>query len=132
MQAGRELDAMVAEKVMGWKRMRWCDWKQDERTSLTYSWHDVDGKMVKLAENSDDYEDPRPAWSPSTSIADAWEVVEKLSGREKLPMRVQIDNGYDKPWVVTISSWKTGQEWHGESESLPLAICRAALKAVGR
>ena len=86
MKAGRELDALVAEKVMGWKRMRWIDFHsvergfrgEDLRKSLTYSWHNADGCMTENAKDMDDYYNPSYAWSPFTDIAAAWEVVEKL------------------------------------------------------
>ena len=63
MKPGPELDALVAEKVMGWTAVYLSDgvntWLDDGVNT---------GRMI-----SGDY-----PWSPSTSIADAWEVVEKL------------------------------------------------------
>lgn len=62
---------------------------------------------------------------PSTSILDAWQVVEKLTEKGNV---VKIDQdfigctcsiGYAGHWAVE------------QSESAPQAICLAALKAVG-
>lgn len=136
-QAGREMDARVAEKVMGWKRVRWCDWQTDTRTSFTYSWHDaVTGKMTELAEDCDDYYNPKGSWSPSTDIEAAWEVVTALE-RKSLFLtlsRNQIPNdanGQQSKWDVLL--WDNGKQvaHNATADTAPLAICKAALKAVG-
>ncbi|RKD22568.1 hypothetical protein BEP19_09920 [Ammoniphilus oxalaticus] len=66
---------------------------------------------------------------PSTEIADAWKVVEKLRENYEVDMFDMQDH-----WHVDVSDkdWMSGG-WSGssENESLPLAICLAALEAVG-
>jgi hypothetical protein len=103
-----ELSAKVAEEVMGWER------------------HPVGGTLGWWSRL------PNPAarhtWSPATSIADAWEVVEKMQF-----------NGYR----VEIYLPTTGPTMHGgqvfpivhvgeESEDgpVPRAICVASLRAL--
>jgi hypothetical protein len=100
---GRELDALVAEKVMGW-------------TNLT---SDFWGCPVK------DRASMVPIHKYSTSIAAAWEVVEKLSETH----RICITKANGK-WAMALDDeiiWiSDGQE------TAPYAICLAALKAVGK
>ncbi|GAB7387388.1 hypothetical protein BSNK01_12240 [Bacillaceae bacterium] len=114
MEAGRELDALVAEKVMGW----------------TYR------KLPTLDEGAWVIEEKEPViwesrWKPSIRIKDAWLVVEKM-----------IDSGFD---LHLDADWKNGVYYYcefsnligglgvfgHEAETAPLAICLAALKAVG-
>jgi hypothetical protein len=110
--AGPDLDVLVAEKVMGWKR------SNDENYSLMASSH----------------------WSPSTDIAAAWQVAEKIKSLDwqveisfsnKLPegdedsYYVGLQQGDDNaPWKP---SYRYIQTW---AQAVSLAICRAALKAV--
>ena len=119
MEAGKEMDTLVAEKVMGWKRGRvesflpgiYCD-----------AWVDEDDKKVAELHG----------FKPSTSIADAWMVIEKLKS-------MTIYNGNlhcnKEPWLTFCfhleGTWgdKDGFNillW----EVNPLSICNAALKAV--
>jgi hypothetical protein len=123
-----EIDVLVAEKVMGWKRMRWCDWQKDTRTSLTYSWHDTSGQMTELAEDSNDYYNPKEAWSPSTDIAEAWQVAEFLTKKWQHWSLVN----YGNRWEVYENPYDVG-DYPPDSvgETAQLAICLAALKAVG-
>jgi hypothetical protein len=96
----RDLDALIAKKVMGWEFL--------------------EGSVQSFA------------LSPySTDIGNAWLVVEKL----------RADAGY----YVTITAPSTGnggKDWAvrfgnedvmfvGEANNAPMAICLAALKAVG-
>ena len=66
----------------------------------------------------------------STDIAAAWLVVEKLTEE------YYVDIGIDKHGAQVQINYYTGSEYgwiHGESvraDTFPLAICRAALKAV--
>ena len=95
----RELDALVAEKVMGWVRMtegelyggrfdtvypaaesagfdrtRLCSYWLDPQLTNEYG----EPEATRPAEDSDWDDDV--AWPPSTDIGAAWEVVEKLLG----------------------------------------------------
>jgi hypothetical protein len=113
MDAGHELDAEVAEKVMG---LPVCDKPRTtelpERCNLF---------MVREHLAPDDL--MMPAYS--TSIEAAWQVVEHMHGR------VVIDHWYGGTYKVIIyvpSSGRPSVEAIGATA--PLAICRAALAAV--
>lgn len=140
MIAGRELDALVAQRVMGWRRMSYHQTQPTniyyaDRHELTWKWYDNGGKEVFIAEPSDciDCGTDFLPFSPSTSIADAWLVVEKMT------------NG-DFTVMHSYGTWKAGYLWLSHPTSpaqeepcwtceataltAPHAICLAALKAV--
>ena len=103
LEAGRKLDALVAEKVMGW----------------------ISGNSATVTTTGDVKWFETPAYS--TSISAAWEVVEKFEDSEVF--RNDDDNGPIE-WHCRLGYWKTGILGHGIAPTAPLAICRAALKAV--
>lgn len=120
MPGGREMDALVAEKIMGWS-----------------------GIVCYAAE--DDYSGIPPGcvvsqgifWRPpvlyySTDIAAAWEVVEKL---HSLGYWVRIRSAMDaklqtRGWAVCIGKFWNREGFGDWAEIAPTAVCRAALKAV--
>lgn len=124
MKAGRDLDALIAEKVMGWPKN-------------SVVWY-IDDKPFRISD-----------FSPSTQIADAWLVVEKFAGAEKsigesggveLLDRWQIQLQWDHNWmwdatlshlVGTNSVSEDVTEFFAQAPAAPLAICLSALKAVG-
>ena len=113
MKPGRELDALVAEKVMGY-----CFWVSDDgiyKISVGVPGLDC---AVQLFEESD-----LPLFS--TDIAAAFEVVEKLE-EEGIFLRLSNVTGHGK-WRCCIG--------HGYLtpfvETASMAICLAALKAKG-
>lgn len=111
LKPGGELDALVAEKVMGWR------WFTDEFNT----------RPVLIPPGM-----PQQCATPhySTDIAAAWAVVEKLG--ERFRFEIRNHEGYD--WNVYVRPWDTRISMSGESvtkENLPHAICLAALKAVG-
>lgn len=136
MNPGRELDALIAEKVMGWKPFdgeppgAWID-------EQSKAW----AKSVCIKESYDRI----PPYS--TDIAAAWEIVRHLSAEWKLYLK----SDFTKPreWVqgctfscnqlakVTLLHFKNGMTVEAESniglvlESVPHAVCLAALKTVG-
>lgn len=115
MDAGRELDALVAEKVMG------LEVKPYEKLKGS----DIPEYFGTLWVPSADQNrgTPYQQWLPlphySTSIAAAWEVVEKLK-----------DDDFHLEEHGT--HWKAGfgPRWRG-AETAPHAICLAALEAIG-
>ena len=110
MKAGRELDALVAEHVMGWV------WGIDD-----------DGFQYLVPADWDEYMVPAvPHYS--TRIQDAWQVVEKT----KLLDDFELTK--DGPMYQFGHYGEYGfDEWtlYAEADTAPLAICLAALKAVG-
>lgn len=130
---GRELDALVAERVMGWRRLSYQQAFPDSdfqrgRTKLTSYWHDPSGAKKALAEDSYDYYQPEDAWSPSTDIAAAWTIIDKMiaDGWEV------GEAGYSRSQRKWDFTFNGGIAFPGPlCDSAPHAICLAALKALG-
>jgi len=131
LEAGPELDALVAEKVMGWHRAACSNWT--ERRS-GQPWLDVDSLSAA-----------NPFWSPSTDIAAAWEVVEKVRGwkpkvRGNTCACFAIDapavtGGLEKPavWAAgwhDYAGWERAGSLEATADTAPLAICRVSLLAL--
>ena len=130
MNAGRELDALVAEKLFGWEGI--------ER---------VECSRCGIGEGADlhgYYEDSSVLCIPkySTDIAAAWEVLDhvyKTSGFQEISiLRFSESDGWEvrlgKPGSRTrIEAHVSGSMLNHENvaQAAPLAICLAALKAVG-
>jgi len=117
MKPGKELDGLVAEKIMGWTYVRFPDGAMPK----TKHWHDHTSKFVG----------PCPYYS--TDIAAAFQVVEKL--REHLHLvrmedgrwLVGHDNteGYITEGIVDMRLFRSAV-----ADTLPHAICLAALRVV--
>ena len=106
LQAGRELDALVAEKVMGWRRI--------ESTNLFL----IGPKHI---------EGGFPAPHYSTDISAAWQIVEKFK------MTITPNNCYPHvkaKWCADVELKGSHELWLAGAETAPLAICRAALRAM--
>lgn len=114
MEAGRELDALIAEKVMG-KTVR----SKNEVTNNAFK-PEYDELVVDLG--NERYEFIRHY---STDIADAWKVLKKL-----IQLGAEINVGFYKQWDCSID-YPIGCNWLVQAETAPLAICLAALEAVG-
>ena len=104
----REIDALVAEKIMGYKL------KREDCNSF---WVDEDG------------DEPNHSHKYSTDIAAAWEVLDKIQyGKfysisnddiyKKYRMEMKIGMGKENEFVIT-------------GNSLPMVICLAALRFFG-
>ena len=137
MKAGRELDAKVAVEVMGWhkdERPGYYHWLNEEGGETGYDW----------------LEKPIKPFDPSTDIAAAWEVLEKLKEMgfycELFDMRhgcYTLDSKGPRfvGWKVEICDLEDTEEmgpmpvdhsedWTAFAETAPLALCLAALKAM--
>jgi hypothetical protein len=104
--AGPALDELVAVQVMGWQRLP----------------DSIDGLVVHRL-----YRSPvglETSWVPpfSTTIAHAWEVVERMQPRE---VRI-IWSREHSVWLANFDH----QAMNAVEPTAPLAICRAALAAV--
>lgn len=106
MNAGRPLDALVAERVMGLMAHR-----------ITVN------EALHLMTNGPRPGEPVPVRFYSTDIAAAWEVVEKLHLCE---LGMLVDGEGSASWRCVF-----GGPAFAEAHTAPLAICLAALKAVG-
>lgn len=113
-----ERAALVAEKVMGWKRDRFM-WVGELNSE----------HCVRLAEDIEDIYQPESAWSPSSNISDAMEVI--LGVPDCSFHKGGTGDGSKSKWQVRTWSYKTDDtatEWY---DSLPEAICVYALKLKG-
>jgi hypothetical protein len=104
MNPGRELDALVAEKVMG------CHNVNGQLYPPDFSGHGIHLAIV--------------APHYSTSIAAAWKVVEKLENN--FVALSALGSGFR----VEMKAFVTATVY-GEADTAAHAICLAALKAVG-
>lgn len=112
--AGRELDALIAERVMGWKRCA----VETHGPDCGYWWEND-----LIGHNEPPF---------STDIAAAWEVVTALDAKglfvtfERRGER-RTDGEFHMRWACGF--WP--DTVMREAETAPLAICLAALQAVG-
>lgn len=128
-KAGRQLDELVAERVMGWKRGRTFgngngEWIIDGKG---YDYHHISWEVT-------------PKYS--TDIAAAWEVLEKVASENWL---ISIERAVNLGKITGISSglgWKpsffASAQWPLKRDrregcvinapTAPLAICRMSLK----
>lgn len=125
MEAGRELDALVAEKVMRFDHKHKINGCED-------CWYDVCEYcgLEFHCEDTSGYCEGYPHYS--TDIAAAWQILARL--RElgfKYISVVSLSNGWqcwgDK--AMTLNS--VPPDVSVNADTAPLAICLAALKAVG-
>jgi hypothetical protein len=117
MTAGPELDALIAEQVMGWTKRELTD----PITGPEWYWCGPKGQLHHVL-----------AWRPSTDIRCAWKVVEQLRGQHCCT-KLYSDHNYI--WECTMSTRfddpHTGKPpVFGQADTAPLAICLAALKTV--
>lgn len=114
MPAGRELDALVAEKVMGWKQ---CS-MEGVRIKTCY------GKPPEFGRNDGRVRIP----GYSTDISAAWEVVEKV--KQMNWFFILSDNLFPDKWEASLFWDPNGTMIEARAETAPEAICKASLLAV--
>lgn len=117
MKAGRELDALVAEKVMGWT---------DARVGIRSQRRFHREELPTPVDVGPDEE-----WSPSTDIAAAWEVVAKFQMVYVYRAAKDLPNLKIGQWEALFSPDAGERALYGVADTAPLAICKAALKTVG-
>jgi hypothetical protein len=116
MEAGQELDALVAEKVMGWTNL------------FPVDTHAILGSRTGINARGNRHQLP----SYSTDIAAAWAVVEKLMMQDIwIAMCPYSFHAQPVGWFVEYFIDKDKKGGEIEAATAPLAICLAALKAVG-
>lgn len=102
-EPGRELDALMAEKVMGW------------------TWSDADAEWIDRGNHLPGL----PKFS--TNIAAAWEVVDKVAETQF----IEVYNALVDP-VTGESDWNCrigkNDQHEGTAKTAPYAICLAALQ----
>ena len=138
MPAGRKMDALVAEKVMGLELYHLpAQWAEGSTPDGEDGW---DGFFCPRCGTPEVmYSDSPCCKYYSASIACAWEVVEHFTGEDCKEQDFFIECWSDGEWFVAFHpvgySSRSPKAWcDGKitgSPSAPLAICRAALMAVG-
>lgn len=142
LEAGGELDALVAVKVMGWEVYgsvgsvtqefynKWLKRFKKREENVLYL--DNVGRLsrysVKLTAADENEEPQSEDWSPSTDIRAAMEIVAKMGGGFALhwrPGSMALGEGLGA-WFASFGLPGT------DAETAPLAICRAALVTVER
>lgn len=108
MEAGREMDAMVAERVMGLEVNVAFPTLYDTKMNTIHRYAEI------------------PHYSTDNNAA--WEVVEKLRGRGIAVTVSTLGTMNHQACAYTI--WHEVSSATTWAESAPLAICKAALKAV--
>lgn len=151
MEAGRELDAMVAEKVMG-LRPRWWSLHRNDKplrdlmdtdVRPTLFWLDCQSldhvPLEVLRPNADgdmpilECDDGESVLCYSTDIAAAWEVVEKLKEITENVLVSWEETYWEVEVCVTQEAFNRGYRTAiNDADTAPLAICRAALIAVAK
>lgn len=116
MPSEREIDALVAEKVMGFGRSTTPpDWPQQWRMP----------SKNPSAEHRKEYPYWYKSFEPSTKIADAWEVVEKMAPDDD---EFRLTRHRRGRWLCTFKFFDGLSEG---AETAPMAICLAALAVFG-
>ena len=133
MESGRELDDMIADKVMGWPRISPND---PFRMYKDFSGVIINGVPMKFPELGNGLVPDH--WRPSTDIAAAWLVVLEMRKKHGCNVRVSENApfaGYGERTFCAIS-FGTLQYSNPDcrlvvsADTAQLAICKAALLAV--
>lgn len=122
MEAGEQIDTLIAEKVMGWHRVHDEKWRDQ--------WHDSGGRYQHPISRYDGYEDQEDfhtiCWHPSESILWTWELIEKMPDNLELKLeQVKLSDS----WVAGFYT-PDDVVYQASANSAELAICRAALLTV--
>ncbi len=135
MEASPEMDALIAERVMGYEIFDLTYYGSDDETPRQRElepWLEQRGithigrYYLDVANN--DWKDTR-SWHPALNIEDAFDIVEKL--RQKKIYLMRLTNG-DSNYACWLGPGLTGL-WSAVAvgDTPEMAICRAALKAMG-
>lgn len=110
----RELDALIAEHVMGWEKVCISTKPAEEVTDADWAWI-MEGTLQFMVYD----------WRPSTFWGYAGMVVEKIGHEKYINIKCAMHDG---------TFWRVGlygdDDWVAEAPTAPQAICLAALKAV--
>ncbi len=143
------LDRLVGERVMGL-----TPWREDRAGTSYVVWtagdvkpwskfrgesHERESKRyTKITANDIDTRNDIDCGTErmrySTSISAAWDVVEHLrkqrhneGGRKYLVSMIDHTDSVE----IVVEDFREGDRWYAVNESAPMAICLAALRAVG-
>ena len=113
MPAGREMDALITEKVL--KRVPCDKWEHYHVLNNAYIKRDCGHERCYPRNNAPNH---------SSDIAAAWEVVQWFVARRKRPSLARVA---ENEWRVALDDFKKNALAY--ADTAPLAICRAALLA---
>lgn len=114
--AGPELDALVAERVLGWGNVH-IAWSQVRGIPPQYADKQPPDRTINF---------PGMGWS--LVISSAWDVVEAMERRGYSTNLHSHVDGSGRRW--TAEFWEHVENTDmGHGDTAPLAICRAALAA---
>lgn len=128
LQAGPELDRLVAERVMGWTAEEiggsLTGFTNGRIISASRSEHRADGRVI--------------TFHPSENIAHAWEVVEHLRKNRFLALeltpKTEPVGWWTASWIdvgdANEDDYEMVHDVYVHAPTAPHAICLAALKAV--
>lgn len=125
MNAWRELDILIAEKVMGWHRNPHDEfWTASDDTVTRWGTEDCVTEYAEI-------------FRPSTSIAAAWEIMSEtriavmpLEDGGWAAVHTDIHPTHGTELYILPGSDDECYGW-AKADTAPLAICLAALKAIG-
>lgn len=126
MEAGRELDALVVEKVMGYKFVQEGStlWKDD--APFPFVIYDEEFGYCLYEKYEDGW--PFTTFNPSADISAAWAVHTEINKRGwGMCLLDRYSHGPSRPFEYGCQLGKDGVTHVGYGETAPLAICRAAL-----
>lgn len=141
LEAGRFLDEIVAEKVFGWDVIHHSNIDaryeaKDFKPFVTWTFQ----KSLSAFRTRESIIGPWVPWSPSTDIAAAWEVWRDLATRKTSPhwsdfcialgIVGEESTNYDHDEQPCGSTCDHDPIYDALRSLSPLAICRAALKAM--
>jgi hypothetical protein len=140
--AGRALDALIAEKVMGWRWRRGAHYDvssvpASQQQHLLAPGESVgeqpSGEFTSIVEGDWPPADGRIIWNHmpeySTDIAAAWLVVERMRADGWWPeVKYLVDWDNAAKWYAACH--RPPHQWSATAATAPLAICRAALAAL--
>ncbi len=131
MPAGPQVNALVAEHVMAWQGGE-CDGEIGEY-STTDPYCQQCGEFESLSWGRLAHQKRMPGWSES--IAAAWQIVDKYSAAWNIDRYTTFDStgNWRFQWSVSFAVFDEHVRigGMGQADTAPLAICRAALLAVG-
>lgn len=126
MEPSLELDALVAEKVMGWKRI------EPDGRYFHGGWSA--GYAISKAEEHSIRSCAAPLRmlpTYSSDIAAAWEIVRKFLEQLRWNVELSSDQGELLEWRCELRGGDPYVEVYADAPTAPEAICLAALDAVG-
>lgn len=117
----REIDALVAERVMGWKPV----------DRLAMGWGD--GPLIWSTGEDPEDENSSPTFQdfrPTESWDHAAEVMERMED-ERHVVVLRSPWPWQKKWYAKMKPIDLDASYHAAANTAPLAICLAALRAKG-